>query len=113
MKHSIQLLALLICSSILLVSAGTPKKETKQRLNGHFKSATGNWCQWSEIISDKEHTDISVACQCTSQKGQHTAYTCQYTTEGERLHECKAARPKEKDVYADIGDILSSESALQ
>lgn len=78
-------------------------------MNGRFKSHTDNWCAWTELLSDDENTVISVACHCMGNAGGRQAYTCQYVSQGDTLHECKTSRAKVEDIYDDIGKLLSGE----
>ena len=111
MRHLLKLFTLL-CSAVLLVSAGQPagkRNGRETRLNGRFKSHTGNWCAWTEVLSDDQNTVMSIACQCMGRTGERQAYTCQYVSQGEKLRQCKASRQKVSDVYDDISSILSGE----
>ena len=111
MRHLCKLFTLL-CSAALLVSAGQPPSKhngRETRLNGRFKSRTGNWCAWTEIVSNDQKTVMSVACICVGKTGQSIAYTCEYVSQGDKLHECRESRKKVSDVYDDIGSILSGE----
>ena len=105
-----KLFALFLCSIAVLVTADEQQKKNngrETRLNGHFKSSTGNWCSWTEVQSDDSNTVISVACQCMGKTGEHQAYTCQYSSQGEKLQDCKTSRPKPKNIYDDVSALLA------
>lgn len=114
MNQLVKLLALILYSTTLLASTADGKQQMNNgretRLNGHFKSSTGNWCSWTEALSDETSTIISIACQCMGKIGERQAYTCQYISQGELLHDCKASRPKSKDIYDEIGVLLAGKS---
>lgn len=116
MKHCIRIFVLILSSAALLVSADHHQRMKESgretRLNGRFKSSTGNWCAWTEVKSDKESTAISIACHCRGRTGNLQVYTCNYVSQGKKLQQCKNSRPKLDDVYDDIGSFLSSESVL-
>ena len=112
MNQLVNLLALIHFYSIVLLASTADGKQQmnngrETRLNGHFKSSTGNWCSWTEALSDETSTIISIACQCMGKTGERQAYTCQYISQGELLHDCKASRPKSKDIYDEIGVLLA------
>lgn len=112
MKCCIKLSVLLFCSIALLASADQQKMKhsgRETRLNGRFKSATGNWCAWTEELSDEDSTELSIACLCAGASGERQAYTCKYTSPGDKLHDCKASCPKLDAVYDEIGILLSGE----
>lgn len=110
----VKFLALFLYSIALLVSRsdGMINNGRETRLNGRFKPSTGNWCSWTEELSSETSTIISVACQCMGKTGQLQAYTCQYISQGELLHDCKASRPKPKDIYNEIGAILAGKTII-
>ena len=111
MRHLCKLFTLL-CSAALLVSAGQPASKhngRETRLNGRFKSHMGNWCAWTEKLSDDEKTVMSVTCLCIGKTGESIAYTCEYVSQGNKLRECRDSRQKFSKVYDDIGSILSGE----
>ena len=114
MSQQVKLLALFLCSIALLVSAVDGQQQNNKgretRLNGHFKPSTGNWCSWTEALSDESSTIISIACQCTGKSGQRQAYICQYMSQGELLHDCKESRPKPNDIYEEISVLLAGKS---
>ena len=110
----VKFLALFLYSIALLVSRSDGMKNNgrETRLNGRFKPSTGNWCSWTEELSSETSTIISVACQCMGKTGKRQAYTCQYISQGELLHDCKVSRPKPKDVYDEIGAILAGKTII-
>lgn len=116
MNQLVKLLVLILYSIVLLVSISDGKQQMNNgretRLNGRFKSSTGNWCAWTEALSNKTSTIISIACQCVGKTGERQAYTCQYSSQGELLHDCKASRPKPKDIYDEIGVLLAGKNIV-